>query len=146
MQIQYRVQRWYDCSTNPNSAQENIITATICWYGSWNRRSINIAIGMKYCIEYIDGTIAIAALTKTALKKVLLPPLVKPFATDAPSVTRGAVGEDGVPTATESDTEAPPEEGTAVATEPHAAAAALDEAAATDGTVSKAAVQHQRTN
>ena len=94
---------------------------------------------MKYCIEYIDGTIAIAALTKTALKKVLLPPLVKPFATDAPSVTRGAVGEGGVPTATESDTEAPPEEGTAVATKRHATTT-LDEAAATDATATKVGV------
>ena len=59
-----------------------------------------------------------------------------------------AVGA-GMPTATESDTEAPPEDLTAVATKPHAAAtaaAALDEAAATDGTVTQAAVQHQRTN
>ena len=54
---------------------------------------------------------------------------------------------DGIPAAIEADTEAPPEDGTAVATKRHAAAeAALDGAAATDGTVSKAAVQHQRTN
>ena len=50
---------------------------------------------------------------------------------------------DGIPTATEADTEAPPEDGTAVATTTPAAAA-LDEAAATDGTVTKAGVQHQR--
>ena len=68
----------------------------------------------KYSIEYTDGTTA--ALTRTALKKVLsLPPDAgTTAATDAPS----AVG-DGMPTATEADTEAPPEEGAAAATKRH---------------------------
>ena len=96
----------------------------------------------KYRIEYTDGTTA--ALSKTALKKLLLPPPVASTAAaaEAASAVIGttAVG-DGVPTAVEADTEAPPEVLTAVA-----AAAPLDGAAATDGTVSKAGVQHQRTN
>ena len=59
--------------------------------------------GSKYRIEYTDGTTA--ALTKTALKRILLSPPVPSTAaeTDAPS----AVG-DGMPTATDADTKAPP--------------------------------------
>ena len=101
--------------------------------------------GCKYSIQYTDGTTA--ALTQAAPKKVLLLPPVAHMATDAPSaalIGRTAVG-DGVPTSTEADTQAPPEDGTAVATKPHAATvAAVDEAAATDLTVTKVGVQHQR--
>ena len=96
--------------------------------------------GSKYCIEYTDGTTA--ALTKIALNKVLSPPPIAgtAAATDAASavIGRTAVGG-GIPTATEATTKAPPEGETAAS-----ALAALDEAAATDGTVSKAGVQHQR--
>ena len=103
--------------------------------------------GCKYSIQYRDGTTA--TLTKTTLKKILLPPPDASTAAEtaaAALIGRTAVA-DGMPTAAETDTEAPPEDGTAVATKPHAAAAAaLDEAAATDGTVTQAAVQHVRTN
>ena len=67
--------------------------------------------GCKYSIQYTDGTTA--ALTQTALKRILLPPQVASTAaeTDAAS-TLG----DGMPTTTEAGTDAPPEEGTAAAT------------------------------
>ena len=71
--------------------------------------------GSKYRIEYTDGTTA--ALTKTALMKVLSPPPIAGTAaeTDAASaiIGRTAAG-DGISTATEANTEAPPEDETTV--------------------------------
>ena len=96
----------------------------------------------EYSIQYTDGTTA--ALTQAALKKVLLPPPDAATAT-APAVIGRTVVTDGVPTTAETYTKAPPEDGPAIAAASHTAAT-LDEAAATEGTVTKAAVQRQRTN
>ena len=69
--------------------------------------------GSKYRIEYTDGTTA--ALTKTAIMEVLSPPPMASTAaeTDVASaiIGRTAAG-DGISTATEANTEVPPEDET----------------------------------